>query len=101
METAEIDYKKVIDLGFIREDQSDSIFKNQYGFDWFTVTMKLSKNIIAEWDCNKRTAKIVRYDNEMSIKGEIKCKSIDDLLMYLKFYGKYTEPTRVTYTQFA
>ena len=37
--------------GFDREEHSDSIFFNQNGYDWFTVTKTLAKNLYIDWDC--------------------------------------------------
>jgi hypothetical protein len=86
-----INYKDVIALGFERDEQSDDIFFNQYGFPYSIVSMKLAKNIISSWDCVDRTVKIDRLSKEQDILGTILCKNLSEVKEYLKFYGKYEE----------
>lgn len=87
-----INYKDVIDLGFLRQQETDHVFFNQYGFDWFIVDMKLQKGLRASWDCNSRLVELIRYDEEKSIKGRMPVIDLQDLKDKLAFYGKYTPP---------
>lgn len=86
-----IDYKKVIDLGFRREDQSDSIFYDEYGFNWFIVTLRLftAKNkdfVELDWDCNTREVEMIRYDKECTILSRMKIETYDELVRIVNFF---------------
>ena len=87
-----INYKDVIALGFLRQQETDHVFFNQYGFDWFIVDMKLQKGLRASWDCNSRLVELIRYDKEQTILGRMPIKDLEHLKETLAFYGKYTPP---------
>ena len=98
----EIDYKDVIALGFKRSEASDSIFKGQYGYESFLVSIKLHKHIEADWDCVTRKVRIMRIGDVGTILGVINISSLDELKKFMSFFGKYdyTKPStvKVTYT---
>ena len=82
-----IDYKTVIDLGFEREDQTDSVFYNEHGFNWFIVTKKLlSKKIKLDWDCNTRTVTLKRIDKNHNIVGSLDIESLEELKNIIDFF---------------
>lgn len=60
-----IDYQDVIDLGFKVERPGDTVFHNQYGFEWMIVQKKLfiakKYEILADWNCVERTVEIVHF----------------------------------------
>ena len=82
-----INYQDVIDLGFKRENMNDSVFESQYGYKWFLVTKKLYKGIVAEWNCNDRTVKIVRY-KKSDVKSKIEVEDLKELKKYIAFFTK-------------
>ena len=82
----EIDYKTVIDLDFKREDQTDSVFYNEYGFNWFIVTKKLTKRTYLDWDCNTRTVALKRIDKNHNIIGSLDIESFQKLENVINFF---------------
>ena len=100
MKQEQINYQDVIDLGFEREEHSDTIFFEQYGFNWFTVELELSRRffhhkgyadeeiLLLIWNCETHLVKFVRIaDREGDILGEIKIKSLDELKKAIEFYS--------------
>ena len=86
MAQEKIDYKIVIDLGFEREDQTDSIFYDQYGFNWFIVTKKLTKRTYLDWDCNTRIVTLKRIDKNHNIVGSLDIESLEELKNIIDFF---------------
>ena len=84
----EINYSDVIKLGFTRQDLNDNVFFNQYGFGYFIVSLKINNQIYFDWDCNYRIVKMIRVDNEQSIKGVIEVQDLKHLVELLTFFGK-------------
>ena len=80
-----INYEDVIELGFKREDMNDSVFEQKNGYGWFLVRKKLYKGILAEWDCETRTVKIVRY-KKIDVKAKIEVEDLEELKKYIKFF---------------
>ena len=46
-----VNYNDVISRAFKRENHSDKVFFDENGYEWFTVTKKLTKHIYIDWDC--------------------------------------------------
>lgn len=84
----EITYSDVIKLGFKRQDVNDNVFFRQFGYGYFIVTLKISNQIYFDWDCNDRTVKLIRVDNQQSIKGTIEVENLKHLVKLLDFFGK-------------
>jgi hypothetical protein len=79
-------YKDVLELGFQRKEQNDSVFFNQYGFNYYLMNKKLDKKITAEWDINKRTVRIIRCNKHGDVLGQINVNNLNELKMYIKFF---------------
>lgn len=84
----EINYSDVIKLGFKRQDVNDNVFFRQFGYGYFIVTLKISNQIYFDWDCNDRTVKLIRVDNQQNIKGIIEVENLKHLVKLLDFFGK-------------
>jgi hypothetical protein len=50
----QIDYADCIDLGFKREEAEDSVFFDQYGFEYFWLEKQYGDNIVIEWGAEDR-----------------------------------------------
>jgi hypothetical protein len=74
-----------MDLGFKRKEMNDSIFIKKNGYQWFIVTMKLNKGIVAEWCCENRTVELVRY-KKSDVLQRMPVKSLDELKKYVEFF---------------
>ena len=81
-----IDYKTVIDLDFKREDQTDNVFYNEYGFNWFIVTKKLTKKIYLDWDCTTKTVTLKRIHEDHNIIGSLDIESSQELEDIINFF---------------
>ena len=71
MEQSKVDYKDVIARGFKRSDESDGVFFDQNGYNWFIVTKDLTKRIFIDWDCETHFLTLIRADKDGNIKGRI------------------------------
>lgn len=83
-----ITYKQAIDLGFKRQDQHDSVFFDDNGYDWFLVTMKLAKRVELDWDCQTHDVTMYRYDRDANVKGMIPLENIESVKEMIDFYKK-------------
>lgn len=81
-----INYKDVVDLGFIRKEQSDSIFYDCYGFGYYLMSKKLYKGISAWWDINSRTVRIIRCNKRGDILGTILVLNLEELKLFIEFF---------------
>lgn len=84
-----IKYKEVIDRGFKRINLgNDSIWFDEYGYDWFICEKKLAKlskgNITANWCPETRTIEVMRLIDH-KVKGRISFKNIQSFDEYDKF----------------
>lgn len=82
----EINYQDVIDLGFKREDHSCHGFFQEYGFTWFLVTLKLTKYIYMDWDCNTRKVTINKIDKEHTILSSIGLENLEEVRIWVNFF---------------
>jgi len=94
-----IKYKDVMALGFEHKDEpNDRIFREQRGYDYFIVTKELNKTIIetkygprwqeiiAEWDIEDRTVRIIRCVGEGDVISEKLVRDLDELRAIVHFY---------------
>ena len=61
------DYKDLLDNGFKREDCNDSVFFDQYGFQYFIFTKELRKNFYFDWNVNNQELTLVKTNYEYNI----------------------------------
>jgi hypothetical protein len=87
MERKKINYKDVIDRGFKRIPESDKIFFNENGYDWFIVEKKLTKGFSLDWDCKTHFITLIRANKESEIKGRIFLTGdLEELDRVIKFF---------------
>lgn len=87
--THTITYKEVMEIGFVRKEQSDSIFRDQHGYDWFLVQKKLAKGFYLSWDCEERTVELVRWNPKTGdILGRLPMFSVDEIKEMIEFFRK-------------
>ena len=77
-------YSEVIELGFIRTDDHDEVFFNEYGYDYFIVHKEITYNLGLDW--NPKNQKVTLYfsDDDGFVKGKIKIKSKKKLKKFIK-----------------
>lgn len=78
-----IRYVDVEKLGFKRVNASDFVFEERHGFGYFTMTKKLMKGFVMEWDQLKLTVELLKIDKDDNI---IKRIEIDDLEILMEYY---------------
>jgi hypothetical protein len=61
------DYKDLLNNGFKREDCNDSVFFDQYGFQYFIFTKELRKNFYFDWNVNTQELTLVKTNYEYNI----------------------------------
>lgn len=87
-----IEYKDIMDLGFIREEPGDKVFFNEYGFEWMIVSLILWENkkemIKAHWSCTERTVEIHRFKKKGGDNlDEFSIMSLEELKTVIKAYS--------------
>jgi len=82
----EIKYSTLIDLGFKRTDIEDSIFFDQYGYNYFIVYLKLTKHFYINWDTKTRHCQLIRQDKDKNIKARFDICNLIELKKYIEFF---------------
>lgn len=86
MEQQEIEYCEVIKLGFEREDPGDTVFFNEYGFEYFIVYLNVSKGVSFDWCPITRKVEMLRGNKKGDLLARHKIKDIDELIKWIKFF---------------
>ena len=86
----EVNYKDVINLGFVRIEMDDNQFYNQYGYEWFLVEFPLAKNkrkkkeTKARWDSTNRLIEIIKLkDNTIVSKMFVTLEQMETIIDYV------------------
>lgn len=56
-------FNEVIKLGFKKEKCEDSVFYKQNGFEYFSVSLKISKKYSMDWDVKTHHINLYKYHN--------------------------------------
>lgn len=83
-----IRYKDVIDLGFKRQDEHDSVFFDDNGYDWFIVTKKVFKRMYLDWDCEEHTVTLYHEDKDHNVEPIETMCTIEEVRKILRIFGK-------------
>lgn len=84
-----IKYKELIDLGFERIDDHDNVWFNEFGYEYFRVEYRLSKRNAMDWDVQKQTVRLMRFEKDgYSIIEEREMESIKEIQDIIKMFGK-------------
>jgi len=86
-----IKYIDVMDLGFKRIDENDTVFLKKYGFDWFIVEKKISKSLYLSWDCVERTVQLIRIDKKSNILAKMNIQNLKILRSIIDFFSATKE----------
>lgn len=60
-------YYELIELGFVREELDDSVYKLRYGYDSFCVIKRLAGSVTMIWTPDKRWVDIYKTDSDDDI----------------------------------
>lgn len=91
MKHTPIDYKTCLDLGFKHIHLGDQLFIDQYGFDWFTLDMKVMKKLWFTWDCNTRLVTLIR-GTQKNLRAETPIYNLEHLKQMIDFFTIDREP---------
>lgn len=87
MEQQEVKYIDLINLGFEIITLDDDIFFKQYGFQNFSLEMRVAKQFYFSWDCNTRKVRLTR-GGQKNVKSQIKVQDLDHLKLLIDFFIK-------------
>ena len=83
----QVRYKTLIDLGFKRFEGNDTVWFNQYGYEWFWLELKLTKRIHVFW-CPEDKKLILRRTNKKDdILAKHTIKSLKELKSCIQFFS--------------
>jgi hypothetical protein len=88
MKQEKISYKEIIKLGFTQEAVNDTVYFNEFGFDYAIIELKLTSKIFINWAKETQLCKMYRIDKKS--KGNVlsrKCiTSLKELKEIIKFF---------------
>ena len=84
----EIEYCEIMALGFKVEETSDSVFFNQYGYEYKIFTFSLTNLVYIDWDQVTRTCKMIRLKDRKTcdIVGCIPINDLQHLKEMIEFF---------------
>lgn len=71
-------YKDLLNDGFKRENCNDTVFFDQYGFQYFIFTKEITKNIFFDWDINSQQLTLIKMNYESNIVFKKVVESIEE-----------------------
>lgn len=80
-----INYEECMKLGFKRIELGCDQFARQYGFDWFVVELRVTKQLMFSWDCNTRLVTL-RRGGQKNVKNELPIWNLDHLKEMVSFF---------------
>lgn len=101
MKQERIKYKDIMSLGFKEEKQSDSVYFDEYGFDWCIIEKKLTSKIYLNWKKETQFCEIIRLGKgkDASIMRRKPVKNLAQLKEIVDFFcDKDENITTYTYT---
>ena len=86
MEQERIKYKDVMSLGFKEEICYDSVYFDEFRFEYAIVTLKLTKRISLDWEKETGFCRMIRCDKEGGILNERKIADVEELRDVVDFF---------------
>lgn len=101
-----IHYQDVIDLGFKVERPGDTIFHDQYGFEWMIVQKELfiakKYHIVADWSCVERRVEIVHFKRKDGSRirtiSNVTLEELKIVIAAFKLHSKKLDKTEKNFT---
>ena len=89
MESNQIKYIDVINLGFKEQIENDKVYFEEHGYEWAIVQLKISKTLYLDWEKDTKLCQLVRCDKkEQNIKGRMAVNGLEHLKQLIEFYVK-------------
>lgn len=88
MKQEKIKYRDVMNLKFHEEFHTDSLWFDQYGYEYSIVQKQLTKKIYLQWDKDTQLCNMYRIDNlkEQNIVSELPVMNLDHLKEIIDFF---------------
>lgn len=88
MEQEQIPYKEIIRLGFDIETDTDKVYFDEYGFDYYIINKHLTKKIYLDWAKETRLCEMIRLDNtrDNNIMARMPIKNLEHLEEIIDFF---------------
>ena len=80
-------YKELVLLGFDKQSPMDEVFSELYGYEYFYMSLQLSKDIMAEWSPTSGDVTLCRSDKDNNT-CTMKVTNYDELYKLVAFYVK-------------
>lgn len=95
MKQEKIHYRDIMDLGFNEEICSDSVFFDEFGFDYTIITFKITNKVYLDWDKVTQLCELVRIDSPKTcnIKKKMKIMNLNELKKVLEFFSNKENET--------
>lgn len=82
----EIKYSDIMSLGFKEEECNDSVYFNEYGYQYCITTINLTKRIYIDWEKSTRLCEMVRTDKKNNILSRMPINDLDQLKTIVDFF---------------
>lgn len=83
----DIKYSDVIRLGFKTQNVHDSVYFNEYGFEYEIITFKLNKYSYIDWAKESRKCEILKCDEEGTVLLRIDIPNLLELEKIIDIYN--------------
>jgi hypothetical protein len=87
-EQERIDYSDIMSLGFYEEYSHDTVYYNQFGFEYSVINKNLTPLIYLDWAKETQLCQIVRINNEQdaNIVRRMPIKNLQHLKILIEFF---------------
>jgi len=75
-------YKYLMDAGFRRHESEDSIFFNEFGYNYFIVSKEINDHVMIEWDIHTQQLELTLYDNDVPLR-KTKIQTLDEFKLMM------------------
>lgn len=96
MKQEKIQYHEIMNLKFKEEFASDSVYFNEYGFEYCIITKALTKKIYIQWAKETQLCDMVRIDKDGNVKSKMQIKDFTHLKEIIDFFSDEVEKSDST-----
>lgn len=94
MEQKKIKYSDVMALGFDTEVSPDSVYFDEYGYEYEIITKRLTKTIYIDWAKETQLAEMVRgCKKQKDVYNKMPIRDLEHLKELINFFTKTKEQT--------
>lgn len=88
MEQQKIQYHEIMALGFTEEFHNDTVYFNQYGYQWAIIEKQLTSKIFLNWEKESQLCEMIRINNkrDCSIMARMPIKDLAHLNEIIDFF---------------